>query len=75
MALALGNDRAGKHYFDSRLRIRRAEKRSRHAKAGQIVAPAGKHVVLNIASCFYVFPDFLLMRGSEKWSDASNYFF
>jgi hypothetical protein len=75
VALALGNDRAGKHGFDSRFCVGRAGRRSRHAKDGQIVAPAGKHAVLDVVVCFYVLPVFFLLRGGEELGNVSDRFF
>jgi hypothetical protein len=75
VALALGNDRASKHGFDGRFRVGRARRRSRHAKARQIVAPAGKHAVLVVIICFYVLPVLFLLRGGEELGNASDRFF
>ncbi len=75
MAIALRNDRAGKHGFDGRLCVGRAKKRSRHAKAGPIVAPAGEHAVLVIVVHLNVFRVFFVLRGGEKLSNTSDRFF
>ncbi len=75
VALALGNDQDGKHGFDGCFCVRRARRRSRHAKAGQIIAPAGKHAVLVVVVCFYIPPVFLLLKGCKKLGNVSDRFF